>query len=823
MKTVTVSLVALGALLVTMGPGREPPQVDGPVAWRGVASPSVPMASDVADFVSSPELDQAVVERYCVRCHSDRRLQGNLSLEGFDAARPHERAAIAERVVVKLRTGMMPPPGSPRPSSDTLAAVVASIEHRIDSVAGLSPNPGSRAFQRLNQAEYSRSVYDLLGLQINAADYLPLDTKADNFDNIADVQLLSPTLLDAYLNAAAEVSRIAVGDPEATYSERTYTVSGYVSQAQRVQGAPFGTRGGVSVTHNFPADGEYVFRVVPEHTTTGEGFFGQIARFEQVEVSVNGEAVALLDIDQWMTVADPDGISMRTPPIFVRAGPQRVTAAFVRRTEGPVEDLLSPHDWSLTDRHTGQGGYGLTLLPHLRDLIVAGPRNVTGVSDNPIRDRIFSCRPSRASEERSCAESILSRLGEEAYRRALTPRDIEGFMAFYDLGVDDGGFEIGVRTGLQAILASPHFIFRFESPAGAVVPGQAYRISDTALAARLSFFLWAAPPDAELRRIAAEGRLSSDAELERQVRRMLADPRSEALATRFAAQWLRLPDLDKVNPDQFWFPDYDQQLADAMRRETELFFLSLVREDRPIFDLYAGDYTFVNERLARHYGIEGVIGERFVRVQYPDEQRRGVLGHGSVLTLTSHAGRTSPVLRGKWVMEVLMGSPPPPPPPGVPPLEETSEEVSEGRILTTKDRMEIHRENPTCNSCHRIIDPIGLALDSYDVTGRWRIKENGVELDTRGELYDGTPIESPRALTEALLRRPVPLTRTFTNNLMAYALGRLIEHGDQPTVRAIVREAEREDYRLSAFILGVVKSDAFRMQGAGAVTEDAVN
>lgn len=818
MKTVAVSLVALGALLVTSSPGWE--SSGSSVAVAGVDAPA-PDAHDPAAFVSSPEVDQEVIERYCVRCHSDRRLQGNLSLEGFDTARPHELGSVAERVIVKLRTGMMPPPGSPRPSDDTLAAVVASIEQRIDSVAALAPNPGARAFQRLNQAEYGRSVYELLGLRIDASDYLPLDTKADNFDNIADVQLLSPTLLDAYLNAAAEVSRLAVGDPEASYSERTYTVSGYASQDQRVEGAPFGTRGGLSVVHNFPADGEYVFRIVPEHTTTGEGFFGQIARDEQVEVSVNGVRAALLDLDQWMTVADPEGISMRTPPIFVQAGPQRITAAFIKRTEGPVEDLLSPHDWSLSDRHTGQGGYGLTLLPHLRDLIIAGPRNVTGVSDNPVRDRIFSCRPARAADERSCAEQILTRLGEDAYRRVLAPRDVEGLMAFYDLGADEGGFEAGVRTGLQAILASPHFIFRFENPAGEVVEGRPYRISDQALATRLSFFLWAAPPDEELRRVAAEGRLSDDAELERQVRRMLEDPRAEALATRFAAQWLRLPDLDKVHPDQFWFPDFDQQLADAMRRETELFFTSLVLEDRPLFDLYAADYTFVNERLARHYGIEGVIGDRFVRVQYPDDQRRGVLGHGSVLTLTSHAGRTSPVLRGKWVMEVLMGSPPPPPPPGVPPLEETSGEVSEGRILTTKDRMEIHRANPTCNSCHRIIDPIGLALDSYDVTGRWRIKENGVELDTRGELYDGTPVESPRALTEALLRRPVPLTRTFTNNLMAYALGRLVGYGDQPTVRAIVRQAEQDDYRLSAFILGVVKSDAFRMQAAGTLTDSA--
>jgi hypothetical protein len=514
---------------------------------------------------------------------------------------------------------------------------------------------------------------------------------------------------------------------------------------------------------------------------------------------------------------------MQTEPIFVTAGPQRVTAAFIRRTEGPAEDLVSPHDWTLADRHTGMSGYGLTLLPHLRDLVVAGPTRVTGVSDNPVRDRIFSCRPVTAEEERPCAERILTDLAAQAYRRALADRDREALLRFYDYGAEEGGFETGVRTGLQAILASPHFIFRFEGAPEDVSPGNVYPLDDAALASRLSFFLWGAPPDEELRTVAMDGRLSDEAELEQQVRRMLTDPRSEALATRFAAQWLRLQDLEKVHPDQFWFPDYDQQLANSMRRETELFFHSLVREDRSMLDFYLADYTFVNERLARHYGFDGVVGDRFQRVTYPNVNRRGILGHGSVLTLTSHAGRTSPVLRGKWVMEVLLGSPPPPPPPGVPPLEETTEEANEGRMLTTKERQEQHRANPTCNACHRVIDPIGLALDNFGVTGKWRIKENGIALDTRGELYDGTPIESPGQLTGALVDRPVPLFRTFTNNLMAYALGRLVGYEDQPTVREIVRQAEGDDYRVSAFILGVVKSDAFRMQRAGTYTDDAAN
>lgn len=804
MKTLYLAAVALGGTIVAVGGGAH---------LDLVAPPSGSVPGSPGD--GTGRTDQGLVDEYCVRCHNERRLRGNLSLEGFDAAEPWKDREVAEKMIAKLRAGMMPPPGVARPAGDSLRLLVEALEHRVDGAA--TPDPGGRTFQRLNRAEYTRSIESLLGLGIDAGQYLPLDTKSDNFDNIADVQLLSPTLLDAYLSAAAEISRLAVGDLEAGAREHTYTVSGYRSQADRVEGAPFGTRGGTSVVHNFPADGEYVFSVVFEHTTTGDGFAGQLARGEQVEISVDGDRVALLDVDTWLSYADPWGISMDTDPVMVTAGPHRVTAAFLVTAEGPADDLLSPHDWSIADRHTGMGGYGLTLLPHLRDLVIAGPERVTGVSDHAVRERIFTCRPTIASEERACARSIVERLGSEAYRRDLTERDLVGLMRFYDEGEDEGGFEIGVRTALQAILASPHFVFRFENAAERE-GRDVYRLSDHALATRLSFFLWGLPPDEELRRLAADGRLGRDDVLEAQVRRMLRDDRSEALATRFAAQWLRLQDLDKVHPDSYWFPDFDQQLADAMRRETELFFANMVREDRPLIELYEADYSFVNERLARHYGIDGVTGPEFRRTAYPDAQRIGILGHGSVLTLTSHADRTSPVLRGKWVMEVLMGTPPPPPPPGVPDLEETDGAV-DGRALTTRERMEQHRANPTCNSCHRFIDPIGLALDGYDVTGRARIREHGTPVDTRGELYDGTAIDSPRALVDALLRRPEPLLRTFTSNLMAYALGRRVEYFDQPTVRSIVREAEREDYRVSAFVLGVVRSDAFRMQRVATVTE----
>ena len=814
MKTFTASLAILGmALALSDGAGTpasfvlDVPAVHDDAPQAGSLSPS--RAS------TGPEEDNAIIEEYCVRCHSDRRLRGNLSLEDFDAGAPHEAAPVAERMSVKLRAGMMPPPGVSRPAGDTLRMLVQNLENRIDEAAARNPNPGGRTFQRLNQAEYARSVRDLLGLEIDPTAFLPLDTKSANFDNIADVQMLSPTLLDAYLNAAATISRMAVGDPDAAPSSTTYTNPGYASQWERVEGAPYGTRGGISVVHNFVADGEYVFRMAFEHTTTG-GFYGGVTAGEKVEVSVDGERVALLDMDRWMSVADPNGVNMRTEPIFVTAGPHRVSAAFLKQTEGPVPDLLSPHDWSLADRQVGVRGYGITALAHLKDLVVAGPTDVKGVSETPSRELIFSCRPTTPEDERPCATEIIDRLGPRAFRRPLTEADREALLGFYDMGTREGGFEVGVRTAIEAMLASPDFIFRMEEAPRDVEVGENYRISDLDLAARLSFFLWGLPPDDELLELAADAGLSDAEVLEAQVERMLEDERSEALATRFAAQWLRLDDLDKVHPDRLLYPDFHQQLADDLRRETEIFFANLVQNDASVFDLYTADYSYMNERVARHYGIEGVVGDHFRRVEYPTDRRRGILGHGSILTLTSHAGRTSPVLRGKWVMEVLMGTPPPPPPPNVPTLEET-EAATEGRMLTTRERMEQHRANPTCNSCHRFIDPIGLALDSYDVTGRWRIRENGMPLDTRGELYDGTPITNPRELTDALMSRPIPLVRTFTQNLMAYALGRRVEYFDQPAIRAIVDAAEEDDYRISSFVLGIVASDAFQMQRAGAV------
>ncbi len=763
-----------------------------------------------------------VVADYCVRCHNDVAKRGGLTLEAFDPAHPELDAEVAEKMVRKLRAGMMPPPGSRRPDEATIARLAAALEARIDEAAARTPRPGSRPFQSLNRAEYERSIRDLLALDIDAAAYLPPDTMSAGFDNIADAQILSPTLIDGFLRAAEQVSRLAVGDARATPSDTTYEVSGYASQREHLEGAPFGTRGGVAVTHHFPADGEYVFRVSLHHESTGNLFGnGESAMHtaeapEQLELSIDGERRDVLEIDRWGHRQDTDSVEMKTKPVFVPAGPHVIAAAFVRRFEGPVEDLMSPHDWTIVDKKIGYS-YGITTVPHLQDLVINGPHRVTGLSDTPSRLKVFACRPSAPADERACAERIIRALASQAYRRDPTTADLTPLLAFYATGARAGGFESGIRTALQAILASPDFIFRFEALGAPAGPG-VYRISDSDLASRLSFFLWASAPDAGLRDAAARGALATPAGLEAEVRRMLADPRAESLGTRFGAQWLRLQDLEKVHPDALAFPDYHDQLTRSMRRETTTFFNELVRADRSVLDILTADYTFVDERLARHYGFPDVLGDQFRRVAYPDASRRGVLGHASVLTLTSHANRTSPVLRGKWVMEVLLGTPPPPPPPDVPDLDDTMEAV-DGRFLSTRERMEQHRLNPACSSCHRVIDPIGLALDNFDVTGRWRIRENGVPVDTSGELYDGTPVRSPSELRDALLRRSDVILTNFAENLLAYAVGRRTEHFDMPAVRTIVRQAAGGGHRMSAYILGVVGTDAFRMRRVGTVVE----
>jgi len=828
MKRFRYTIVGVGFVCLGLAAGTGLAQrLSGPrssplAGWELAAGPGRGAGTAVAAL--SYQEQNLAIGRYCFRCHNDMQRVGGLSLESYDAAEAYERAEVTEKIIRKLSAGMMPPPPAQRPDAATYAGLIAGLAATVDAAAAEDPNPGGRSFQRLNRAEYERSIYDLLGLQIDASAYLSPDTVSAGFDNIADVQGLSATVMDGYLRAAGEIARLALGDPDATASETTYEVPRYASQREQVEGAPFGTRGGVSVIHNFPADGDYLFRVSLQHESTGNlfgngrGALHTAQEQEQIEVSINGERVALLEVDRWAHRQEADSMEMRTELIHVKAGPQRVSAAFLRRYEGPVEDLMSPHEWSLADKKIGYS-YGISTLPHLRDLVIRGPHEVTGVSENPIRERIFTCRPATREEESACAQEIISRLAAHAYRRPLGAGEQGALGTFFELGRREGGFEAGIRTALTAILAGPDFVFRFEEPSDNAGPGGSYRIADVDLAARLSFFLWNMPPDEELMELAEANRLSDPQTLERQVSRMIGDPRIEALGSRFAAQWLRLQDLDLVHPDSLRFPDFYQQLADSMRRETELFFEDLVREDGSLLELLTADYTFVDERLARHYGIDGVLGSRFRRVASPPE-RRGILGHGSILTLTSHANRTSPVLRGKWVMEVLLGTPPPPPPPDVPDLEE-SDAAADTRTLSVRQQMEAHRASPACMSCHRVIDPIGLALENYDVTGAWRIKDRGVPIDPSGELYDGSMLDGPDGLRQALLRYSDAVITNFTVNLMSYALGRRVEYTDMPAVRAIVRSAKDNDYRMSSFLLGVVNSAAFQYNRQPTSTEVA--
>ncbi len=809
------SVVGACALSATLAFWPQPAEV-GPGGSDQAAVP-VGVGSSHAETArpSTAQLDD-VVDRYCVRCHSERRLTGNLSLEDFVLDGAEEWPETTEKVIGKLRLSMMPPSGARRPGGDTLQALAEALEERIDDSADDQPNLVRRGFQRLNRAEYASSVRDLIGLEIDPGAYLPPDTRSDNFDNIADVQMPSATVMDAYLTAAAEISRKAVGDPNATSTQTTYSVPRTVSQTVHIEGTPRGTRGGLARLHTFPADGEYVFRASFYTTLTGT-FFGRTARDEQLEIAVDGERVAVIDVDRFILQSDPTGEWMQSDPVFIPAGQHRLSASFVKRFEGPAEDIVSPIRESLADLQVGYAD-GMTLLPHLWELVVEGPSRVTGVSDNAIRRRIFTCRPTSPANEAECARSILQRLATRAYRRALTEEDVALLMRFYEDGVAEGGFEVGVRTGLQTILSSPDFLFRIETAEPA--SGEVYRIGDRALASRLSYFLWGAPPDEELLDLAEREELHDEEELARQVRRMLADPRAEALASRFAAQWLRLQDLEKVHPDSDLWPDFEGTLRDAMRMETELFVQELVREDRSVLDLLTADFTYVNEPLARHYGLPGVSGAHFRRVELPDTHRRGLLGQGSILVSTSHADRTSPVLRGKWIMEVLLDNPPPPPPPNVPELESTAG-VRDGRMLTLKERMEVHRANPACNSCHSLIDPIGLALENFDVTGEWRIKDSGSPIDPSGTLWDGRPSSGPESLREALLDYRVPFLRAFTKNLMAYGIGRRVAYGDQPTIRRIVSEAEGDGYRWSDFVVGVVLSDPFRFRPAPGTAQEA--
>ena len=777
-------------------------------------------AAAVAHKADAPVPAPDVVKQYCVGCHSEKGKAGGLSLVAFDPAKADQEAEVAERMIRKLRAGMMPPPGARRPEGDVLQNFAASLENRIDTAASLHPNPGRRVFQRLSRAEYERSVSDLLDVDVDVNAFLPPDTISAGFDNIADAQAMSPTLMEGYLRAASKTSKIAIGDKTASPTEYTVKVPRTQSQMHHIEGTPWGTRGGVSLNYTFPADGDYTFRIMLHSIPTGELYGSVSSRNEQIEVAINGERVALLDINYRMDEKDPNGMNITSPRIHVKAGPQHVTAAFLQRFEGPVDDLVAPIDYTLADTEIGDSP-GITTLPHLRDFSITGPFTVTGVSDTPSRRRIFICRPLSPAEEIPCARRIVTQLAGQAYRRTPSGEDVESLMTFFGEARKSADFEAGIRAVVQALLASPHFLFRLEEMPTGTRPGQNYRVTDLDLASRLSYFLWSTGPDAELLKAANAGTLHLPATLDKQVKRMLNDARAEAVSTRFASQWLRLQDVDKIKPDALLYPSFDNELAEDYKRETELFFNSIVREDRNVLDLLNADYAFVNERTARVYRVPNITGPAFQRIKVADENRRGLLGQGSVLMQTSIADRTSPVQRGKWIMEVLLGSPPPAPPPNVPPLEDTKAATDTGKNLSVRERMEEHRKNPTCASCHRVIDPLGLSLDNFDVVGAWRIKDNGVGVDTTGKLYDGTALNGPVSLRQALMSHSDVIIRNFTDNLMAYAIGRRVEYYDQPTVRTIVKKAAQSDYRFAAFVMGIVNSPAFQMSRSEDVTTTA--
>ncbi|HTK29349.1 MAG TPA: DUF1592 domain-containing protein [Vicinamibacterales bacterium] len=772
----------------------------------------------------SPDEQNQVVGNVCSTCHDDEMKPAGLSLASFDAATVP--AETAEKMIKKLRAGMMPPPSfkDGRPSNDTLQAFATALENKVDAAAALHPNPGRRMFQRLTRVEYARAVHDLLDLDVDVNAFLPADTLSAGFDNIADVQQLSPTLLEGYLRAAAKISSLAIGDRSASPTEATYKVPRTESQTGHIDGTPWGTRGGIAVEYTFPADGEYSFRIMLHGTPTGQLFGSVFSRNEQIDVSIDGTRMALVDVDYRISETDKNGLNLTTPKLFIKAGPHHVAAAFVQKFDGVIDDLMRPIDYTLADTEYGDNA-GITSFPHIRDFSITGPFTVTGVSDTVSRRKIFTCRPTTPAEELPCARQILRQLASEAYRRPASGGDMESLLKFYEDGRKGRDFEAGVKMALQMLLASPDFVFRVEDQPFGTKPGQTFRVSDITLASRLSFFIWDTVPDAELVKLAMNGTLHLPAVLDKQVHRMLADPRAEALSTRFASEWLRLQDVEKLHPDALLFPAYNHALSESYERETQLFFNSIVREDRNILDLLTADYSYVNERIAKVYRIPNVVGDEFRRVQMPPERRGlGILGQGAILMQTAVADRTSPVQRGKWIMEVLLGSPPPPPPPNVNTnLDETAGAASAGKLLSTRERMAEHRKNPSCASCHNTIDPLGLALENFDTIAAWRIKDNGVGIDSSGTLYDGTKLDGAASLAQALLAKSDSIIRNFTDNLMAFAIGRRVEYFDQPTIRTIVRKAAQNGNHFSSFVLGIVNSPAFQMSKAEAAITTAEN
>ena len=762
--------------------------------------------------IASPR--RASLDRYCVSCHNQTVKTAGLALDRIDVDRAGDNAQAWEAVVRKLRVRMMPPPGRPRPDEAAYDSLVSHLETSLDRAAAGASNPGrTDTFRRLNRTEYQNAIRDLLALDVDVASILPRDDASHGFDNVG-VGELSPTLLERYLAAAHKVSRLAVGSPVTAPASHVVVLPSDLTQEDHFDGLPFGTRGGTVVRHTFPVGGEYEvqIRLSRDRNENVEG----LTEASQVELMLDGSRIRIFTVKPnrntsgayYADEAVDKDLKVRVP---VQAGPHEVAVTFPRRTFALPETERQPHKAHFNmDRHP-------RIQPAVYSVSITGPFDAGAVADTPSRRRIFVCAPGRgasAPDEDACAKTIVSTLARRAYRRPVTDADVRAPLEFYRKARAEAGFEAGIEMALRATLASTEFLFRIERDPGNAKPNTTYRVSDVELASRLSFFLWSSIPDEELLGLAINGKLKEPAVLEQQVRRMLADARSEALVTNFAGQWLYLRNLAAQNPDARAFPDFDDNLRQAFRKETELFFESIVQEDRSVLDLLRADFTYVNERLARHYGIPNVYGSRFRRVELgEDSVRGGLLGHGSILTVTSYANRTSPVLRGKWILENLLGTPPPPPPPNVPALTDTA---ANGKSLSMRERMSQHRANPACAGCHQLMDPAGLSMENFDAIGRWRSRtEAGTAVDASGGLPGGATFDGVRGLRAALLNRPELFVGTVTEKLMTYALGRGMEHYDAPSVRAIAREARKSDYRFSSLVMGIVQSPPFQLRKTG--------
>ena len=768
--------------------------------------------NQVSSVVVPASKYRAVLDQYCVTCHNGRLQTAGLELDTVGLSNLGQHAELWEKVVLKLEGREMPPAGRPRPDEATYDGFASWLQASLDAAAVANPNPGRPVLHRLNRAEYANAIRDLLALEIkDVTTLLPPDNSTHGFDNIGDALGVSALLLESYVVAARKISRLAVGNPAIPQIQEQYVGAHDETQDYHQDGMPFGTRGGLRVQHHFPVDGEYQIRIRLERSQRDD--VRGLQEPHDMELAIDGQRIKVFGLDggphmykqlvydgESLALTADDNLFLKVP---VTAGPHEITATFPVKTFAVAENLTKPLLRSYLSPNSVAG------LPAVSKIIVTGPFNVVGSGDSPNRQRIFTCQPSGSTDEMACAKEILSTIARRAYRGSITDADVQVLLGFYETGRQSGGFEAGIELALWRVFSSPKFIFRFEFDPPEIAPGGIYPISDLELASRLSFFLWSSIPDDQLLDLAARGELRSPGVLEQQVRRMLLDARGQALVDNFAGQWLYLRNLDHIVPEPKVFRNFDNNLRQALRRETELLFETIIREDRSMLDLLNADYTFVNERLARHYGIPNIRGSNFRRITVTDDYRRGLLGRGSTLTVTSYANRTSPVLRGKWVMENLLGSPPPPPPADVPDLVD-GKEGQAGH--TMRERMSEHRANPVCASCHAKMDPIGFGLENFNAIGAWRTMEGASPIDSSGALPNGLEFNGPAELREALVQRPGAFIRTMTTKLLTYALGRGVEYYDAPAVRVITAAAARSNYAFSSLVLGIVDSVPFQMR-----------